>query len=172
MKFRLFISSVQKEFAKERRAIASYIRKDAVFGKFFDVFLFEESPAASISAQGVYLKEASQCDVYLGLIGARYGFEDDQGVSPTELEYDSAAAGSRCILVFVKQGTEEKREAKESAFLKKVEAERVRRSFRRMGDLLDTLAVSLVRFLEEKGKIQDLPFDTCVSGEATMAASR
>ena len=30
MKFRLFISSVQKEFAKERRAIASYIRKDAV----------------------------------------------------------------------------------------------------------------------------------------------
>ena len=58
MKFRLFISSVQKEFAKERRAIASYIRKDAVFGKFFDVFLFEESPAASISAQGVYLKEA------------------------------------------------------------------------------------------------------------------
>ena len=43
MKFRLFISSVQKEFAKERRAIASYIRKDAVFGKFFEVFLFEES---------------------------------------------------------------------------------------------------------------------------------
>jgi len=32
MKFKLFRSSVQKEFAKERRAIASYIRKDAVFG--------------------------------------------------------------------------------------------------------------------------------------------
>jgi predicted HTH transcriptional regulator len=169
MKFRLFISSVQKEFAKERRAIASYIRKDAVFGKFFDVFLFEESPAASVSAQGVYLKEASQCDVYLGLIGARYGFEDAQGVSPTEREYDSAAAGSRCVLVFVKQGTEAKREAKESEFLAKVESERVRRSFRGMGDLKNTLAVSLVRFLEEKGKIQDKPFDACVSPEATMA---
>ena len=30
MKFRLFISSVQKEFAKERRAIANYIRNDTV----------------------------------------------------------------------------------------------------------------------------------------------
>ena len=169
MKFRLFISSVQKEFAKERRAIASYIRKDAVFSKFFEVFLFEESPASSVTAQGVYLKEAAQCDVYLGLIGARYGFEDAQGMSPTEREYDTASAESRCILVFVKQGTEEKREAKEAAFLKKVESERVRRSFRSMGDLKDTLAVSLVRFLEEKGKIQDKPFDACISPEATMA---
>ena len=32
MKFRLFISSVQKEFAKERRKIARYVRKDALFG--------------------------------------------------------------------------------------------------------------------------------------------
>ena len=169
MKFRLFISSVQKEFAKERRAIASYIRKDAVFGKFFEVFLFEESPAASVSAQGVYLKEASQCDVYLGLIGVRYGAEDGQGISPTEREYDSAASSSRCILMFVKQGTEGKREPKESAFLAKVESDRVRRSFRRMVDLRDTLAVSLVRFLEEKGKIQDMPFDASASTDATMS---
>ena len=40
MKYRIFISSVQREFAKERKAIAEYIRKDALFGKFFDVFLF------------------------------------------------------------------------------------------------------------------------------------
>ena len=47
MKFCLFISSVQKEFARERREIARYVRKDALFGKFFDVFLFEETPAGS-----------------------------------------------------------------------------------------------------------------------------
>jgi len=84
MKFRIFISSVQKEFAKERRAIAQYIRTDALFGKFFEVFLFEETPAANVSAQGVYLKEARKCDVYLGLIGARYGYECADGISPTE----------------------------------------------------------------------------------------
>lgn len=169
MKFRLFISSVQKEFAKERRAIARYIRKDALFGKFFEVFLFEETPAANVSAQGVYLKEAEKCDVYLGLLGARYGYECADGVSPTEKEYDCAAGHSRHVLVFVKRGTEEKREPKEAAFLVKVELERVRRSFKGLADLKDTLAASLVRFLEERGKIQDMPFDASISTDATIA---
>ena len=169
MKFRIFISSVQKEFARERREIARYIRKDALFGKFFDVFLFEETPAGSSPAQGVYLKEAADCDVYLGFVGARYGFEGPDGLSPTEKEYDLAAARSCHILVFVKRGTEAKREPKEAAFLAKIEAERVRRSFANLEDLKDSLAVSLVRFLEERGKIQDVPFDASVSTDATVA---
>ena len=32
-------------FAKERKALAEYVRKDAILGRFFDVFLFEEVPA-------------------------------------------------------------------------------------------------------------------------------
>lgn len=73
MKCRIFISSVQREFAKERRAIADYIRRDALFGRFFEVFIFEETPAANVPAQMVYLEEAANSDVYLGLIGAKYG---------------------------------------------------------------------------------------------------
>ena len=169
MKFRLFISSVQKEFARERREIARYVRKDALFGKFFDVFLFEESPAGSSPAQGVYMKEAAECDVYLGFVGARYGFECPDGVSPTEKEYDLAAERSRHVLVFVKRGTETKREPKEAAFLAKIESERVRRTFGSLADLKDSLAISLVRFLEERGKIQDAPFDASVSTDATIA---
>ncbi len=34
MKFQLFISSAQKKFARERREIARYVRKDALSGKF------------------------------------------------------------------------------------------------------------------------------------------
>ena len=30
MKYRIFISSVQSEFAKERKALAKYIREDAI----------------------------------------------------------------------------------------------------------------------------------------------
>ena len=40
MTYRIFISSVQREFAKERKAFADYIRKDAILGRFFGVFLF------------------------------------------------------------------------------------------------------------------------------------
>ena len=41
MKSKIFISSVQREFAKERKALAEYVRKDAILGRFFEVFLFE-----------------------------------------------------------------------------------------------------------------------------------
>jgi len=40
MKQRLFISSVQREFAEERQALKAYILGDALLSRFFDVFLF------------------------------------------------------------------------------------------------------------------------------------
>jgi hypothetical protein len=43
---RLFISSVQKEFAAERAALRNYLRGDALMRRFFDAFLFEDVPAA------------------------------------------------------------------------------------------------------------------------------
>ena len=61
MKSRIFISSVQREFARERKALASYIRQDAILGKFFEVFLFEEVPAQERKADGVYLPEVDEC---------------------------------------------------------------------------------------------------------------
>ena len=86
MKYRIFISSVQREFAKERKALASYIRKDAILGKFFEVFLFEEVPAQERKADGVYLAEVDACDIYLGIFGHTYGNVDSRGVSATEQE--------------------------------------------------------------------------------------
>lgn len=91
MKSRIFISSVQREFAKERKDIASYIRKDAILGKFFEVFLFEEVPAQERKADGVYLSEVDACDIYLGIFGHTYDNVDSAGVSATEREYQRAA---------------------------------------------------------------------------------
>ncbi len=44
-KFRIFLSSVQSEFATERHLLAEYICTDALLGRFFDIFLFEEAVA-------------------------------------------------------------------------------------------------------------------------------
>ena len=46
---RIFLSSVQKEFAAERSALRDYLRGDALMRRFFEVFLFEEVPAADRS---------------------------------------------------------------------------------------------------------------------------
>ena len=59
MRFKVFISSVQREFAAERQMLAEYVRKDALLGKFFDVFLFEEEPACDVEARDLYLPERS-----------------------------------------------------------------------------------------------------------------
>lgn len=96
MKSRIFISSVQREFAKERKALAEYVRRDAILGRFFDVFLFEEVPAQERKADGVYLAEVDTCDIYLGIFGHTYGNVDtreagDTAEVPTkfELPYDA-----------------------------------------------------------------------------------
>ena len=83
---RVFISSVQKEFSNERKALAKYIREDALLRRFFDPFIFEELPAISLSAPEAYLTEAAQSEIYLGIFGREYGYEDAEGVSPTERE--------------------------------------------------------------------------------------
>jgi Fic family protein len=38
----IFLSSVQKEFHEEWRAIRDFVRGDALLRRFFDVFLFED----------------------------------------------------------------------------------------------------------------------------------
>jgi len=51
---RIFISSVQKEFAEERMALRDYLLGDALLRRFFECFLFEEVPAADRRADEVY----------------------------------------------------------------------------------------------------------------------
>ena len=57
---RVFISSVQKEFAQERKALCKYIREDVLLCKFFQPFIFEELPAIDQTAQEAYLAEAAR----------------------------------------------------------------------------------------------------------------
>ena len=94
---RIFISSVQKEFAEERRLLKRYISKNPAYRRFFDTFVFEEDVvAADRRTDEVYLEELGKCDIYLGLIGREYGFEDAEGVSPTEREFDEATRLGVC----------------------------------------------------------------------------
>ncbi|MEI6705023.1 MAG: DUF4062 domain-containing protein, partial [Deltaproteobacteria bacterium] len=74
---RIFISSVQKEFSQVRRDLKAFLLGDAVLRRFVsDVFLFEELPARDQRADKVYLEGVKRCDIYLGIFGYEYGFED------------------------------------------------------------------------------------------------
>ena len=43
---RIFISSAQREFARERKQLRDYLRGDPLMRRFFEVFLFEDVPAS------------------------------------------------------------------------------------------------------------------------------
>ena len=126
MRFKVFISSVQREFAAERQMLAEYVRKDALLGKFFDVFLFEEEPACDVEARDLYLPEVEKSDIYLGILGSQFGNADADGVSPTEREYDLATIKGKERLVFVKKC---ERDSREERFVQKVQSDVVRKSF-------------------------------------------
>ena len=81
---RIFLSSVQKEFAQERAALRDYLRGDALMRRCFEVFLFEEMPAADRRADSLYLDELDHSDLYLGRFGNRYGFDDTEPEISTE----------------------------------------------------------------------------------------
>ena len=99
---RIFISSVQREFAEERAALRDYLRGDPLMRRFFEAFLFEDVPATDRRPDDLYLDEIERCDVYVGLFGREYGSEDAEGLSPTEREFDRAGAVAKHRLVFVK----------------------------------------------------------------------
>ena len=164
---KIFISSVQAEFTEERRLLFDYIRQDVLLGQFFTPFIFENMPAADLTAQQAYLQEAADCDIYLGLYGLRYGFEDAEGVSPTEREYDIATQHHAHRLVYILD-TAEPRHPKEQALIAKVEQDVVRRTFTNFEDLRTAVYTSLVRYLEEKEIIRKLPFDASAHPGATL----
>jgi hypothetical protein len=51
VRYKIFVSGVQKELKAERRAVKDFIRGDALLSEYFDVFLFEDAPAKSKSAK-------------------------------------------------------------------------------------------------------------------------
>lgn len=159
----VFISSVQSEFKEERAAVRAYILGDRLLSAHFDVFTFEEAPAQDRSPNRVYIDEVDRCSVYIGLFGAQYGFQDEQGVSPTEREFDRAVAKRKDRLIFIKEGTRQGRSPKMAALVAKAEAQVVRRTFTGVQDLTGQIYSSLVNILERDGLISSRPFDARIT---------
>ena len=169
MKRRLiFISSVQKELAIERVAIRDYVQADPMLRRFFDVFLFEDLPAADRQAKTVYLDKVAACDIYLGIFANEYGWEDDEGMSPTELEFDEATVRQKPRLIYVKGADDEAKQPRMKALIRRAGSELIRRRFEDSASLLPAVYASLVEYLEEHQLILNGPFDAARCPGATM----
>ena len=165
---RLFISSVQTEFAGERAALRDYLRGDALMRRFFEVFLFEDVPAADRRTDDLYLDEVRRCDIYVGLFGNDYGSKNAGGISPTEREFDLATAEGKYRLIYVRGTDDDARHPKMRALVGRAQAGLVRKRFNTPSELVTGLYAALVEYLVEKQLIRSGPFDAAPCTKATL----
>ncbi len=158
---KIFISSVQNEFKTERQVLFDYISSDPLLSKFFDPFLFELLPAIDQKADHIYLNEVEKSDIYLGILGKQYGNEKNT-LSPTEHEFDHATLHNKTRLIFITNHANSERDPKKRIFISKVQDGIIRKKFSSIDDLKASVYAALVRYLEEKKIIQDVPFDTSI----------
>jgi len=174
MKYKIFVSGVQKELKKERRTVKEFIHKDALLSEYFDVFLFEDSPAKSKSAEIAYIEEVGKRDIYIGILGLQYGGSGKGKISPTEAEYREAKAKHKEILIYIKgQNTLDKqRDPGMRDFIVIAKNPKSGHSYKRfdsVSGLTDSIYESLIAFLKEKGEIGKAGFDQRVCEGAKLS---
>lgn len=99
---RVYLSSTLDDLRPERQAV-----KEALGGK---CTVVESYIADERSVQDSCLDDVAGCDLYIGIVGRRYGFiPDGKARSITELEYQQALECNLPTLVFVKDDDEIKR---------------------------------------------------------------
>jgi predicted HTH transcriptional regulator len=167
-KIKIFISSVQAEFSEERQMLFEYILSDPLLGRFFDPFLFERLPAIDRRTDTIYLNEVQQCTIYLGLLGAQYGFEDAEGISPTEREFDHATLHHKTRLIFLTSHSASERNEKQNKFIQKAQQVLIRKRFATIDELKTAVYAALVNYLIEKELIRVGPFDASLLPSATL----
>jgi len=167
-KIKIFISSVQQEFTEERIALNDYILSDPLLGRFFETFVFELLPALDKTPGAVYLKEVEFSHIYLGLFGCEYGYEDEEGISPTEREFNEATKLHKTRLIFLTNHSLSDRENKQQVFLKKVDQSIIRKKFGSISELKTSVYSALVNYLLNKEIIRSTPFDASINDFASI----
>lgn len=169
MRFRIFISSVQSEFAKERRELKEYLLSDPLLRDYVEsVFIFEDQPATQHCPPKVYLPRVGDSDVYIGILGRQYGNNVARGtVSPTESEYDAASrAGlTQWMFFYDKPG---RLDPRMKAFRAKVGTDHTWRKVTSNIELLRGVYATFIDFLRERNLLTHEPFDAAIVQDATM----
>jgi len=167
--YKIFISSVQKELAEERRGVKDFITHDPLLSRFIShVFLFEDVPAKDRKPDDIYLEQVERCDIYFGIFGNAYGWKNEDGKSPTELEFEHARGTRRERLIFVKDNDDKARDPEMAKLVKKAGRQLTRRRFSDTPGLIREVYASLLECLENRGEFRTRPFDDSLCDRATI----
>ena len=171
MIYKVFVSGNQTELKKERMAVKEVINDTYIIKKFFEPFLFEDLPARGLDAVSTYLEQVKSSDIYIGILGNSYGPKNDDGISASELEYETfLETVNGEVLIFVKGQNDDARDLEINEFLNKVKKKSVYTRFDSIKDLKNKIIQSLESFLISEGVINTEEFDERVNPKVGFEA--
>lgn len=163
MKVEVFISSNQTEFACERQFIVDNIRNDPLFDNYFNVYIFEEEGAKSQPSDKVFTEHVEKSDIYIGLIGNKYGFEYAGGISATELEFNKFNAKNSNSYFFVKM--DDSSDVKSKEFFNRIKDSKKYKRFKTKEELLIEVKKALRECMIGNSKMN--VFDSTIIEDST-----
>ena len=154
----VFVSSVMAEMTAEREAARSAV--EDLGGK---VVVFERLGGRDDGPETAYLSGVHSSDIYVGILGNRYGKPDRGGYSPTHTEYNEAVKAGLRISVWATTG---EKDGRQHDFLEEV------RTFHTTGSYAnpDDLQEGLQRRFRELGSAAMSPW--CKVGHVLLQARR
>jgi len=168
--YNVFVSGIQGELKNERLAVKEIITQDVLLKQYFEVFLFEDLPAKSKSAERVYLNKISKSDILILLLGKEYGNTDTDGLSATEREFRKAKEKKLKILVYLEKENNPERSERVKNLIKEIRDPKsgyIYKAFNNIAELKKCVYNSLVDFLDEEGAFNKAPFDSISFKDAT-----
>lgn len=155
---KVFISSVIKGFEEYRTAA-----RDAVELMGHQAVMAEKFGARPYSSETACITEVQQADIYVAILGQRYGFVTDRGISVTEAEFDAAKSSGRPVFVFVQDC---EMEAEQKGFAKRVQdytRGSFRASFSSPGGLKDEIIKALRTFEHKFTAVSQAEFESRIA---------
>ena len=109
---KVFISSVIQGFTDERQTAESAVKSLGLLP-----IMAEQFGAQPLSPRHACLQGVRKSDLFLSILGNRYGNETDSGKSPCEEEFDEARQGGLPIFIFIEDC---ERDEKQEAFKERI----------------------------------------------------
>jgi len=148
---KVFISSVIHEFTDERQAAESAVKSLGLLP-----IMAEKFGAQPLSPRHACLQGVKKSDLFLAILGNRYGDETDSGKSPCEEEFDEARQRGLPIFIFIKDC---ERDVKQEAFKERITSYE-KGYFVRLFDTNDKLFRQITESLSQYSSTTDISITT------------
>jgi len=156
MRKKIFISSVQKEFADERAVLYKAITTDPLLSRFFEPLSIE--CAADRRAEDIYLEAIASADVFVAIIGHEYGAPTNDGISIIHKEFRWATKQKIPRLIFIKGNKRKSCESRLQKFTNEIQQDGfIYQRFTNVIDLKEQLYINLIRTLKDDSLLNLAP---------------